>query len=187
MRNLSRYQRIRAHLVKPARICGLTSLEFSVVLVIISVAAYFLFQGLLFAQAETERRGFEDNCAALERALSYELMSRGTRGESPDNTMLQRENPFQWLSPKPLGYAGAYPAQAAPRPGAWYWDSRRTEVVYLPKVADRIQLSPLGRNGLAKASANEPKKMLEVRLRVVLTGNGHAHLEPVRAFQWQTP
>lgn len=186
MRNLSRYQRLRPYPVKPARLSGLTSLEFSVVLVIISVAAYFLFQGLLFTQAEAERRGFEDNVAALERALSYELMSRGTRGESADNAMLQRENPFQWLSPQPLGYAGAYPAQAAPIPGAWYWDSRRTEVVYLPKVADRIQLSPLGRNELAGTKTTLPKKMPEVRLRVVLTGNGHAYLEPVHSFQWQT-
>lgn len=186
MKSLSRCQHLRPYSVKPARLRGLTSLEFAVVLVIISVAAYFLLRGLLFAQAESERRGFEDNVAALERALSYELMSRGTRGESADNTVLQRENPFQWLSPKPLGYAGAYPAQAAPAPGAWYWDSRHTEVVYLPKDTDRIQLSPLSHNRLAEANTNAPKKISEIRLRVVLTGNGHAHLEPVRAFQWQT-
>lgn len=185
MNSLSRCQRLRPYSVKPARLRGLTSLEFAVVLVIISVAAYFLLRGLLFAQAESERRGFEDNVAALERALSYELMSRGTRGESADNTVLQRENPFQWLSPKPLGYAGAYPAQAAPAPGAWYWDSRRTEVVYLPKTADRIRLM-VSINGRSGTHADGATKLPEVRLRVVLTGNGHAHLEPVRAFQWQT-
>lgn len=156
------------------------------VLIIISIAAYFLFQGLLSTQAEAERQGFEDNVAALERALSYELMSRGTRGETTDNTLLQHENPFQWLSPKPPGYAGAYPAQGTLTPGGWYWDSRHTEVVYLPKAADRIQLSPLGRNRFADENASTPKKIPEIRLRVVLTGNGHAHLEPVRSFQWQT-
>lgn len=186
MNSLSRCQRLRPYSVKPARLRGLTSLEFAVVLVIISVAAYFLLRGLLFALAESERRGFEDNVAALERALSYELMSRGTRGESTDNTLLQKENPFQWLSPKPLGYAGAYPTQAAPAPGAWYWDSRRTEVVYLPKTADRIRLTAVSLSGRSRAHADEATKPAEVRLRVVLTGNGHAHLEPVRAFQWQT-
>jgi len=165
---------------------GLTSLEFSVVLVIISVAAYFLFQGLLFAQAEAERRGFEDNCAALERAISYELMSRGTRGESIDKAALQRENPFQWLSPQPLGYAGIYPTQAQPAPGAWYWDNRRTEIVYLPKLADRVQLSPLARSELAGTKTTLANAMPEIRLRVVLTGNGHAQLEPVHSFRWQT-
>lgn len=186
MLSLSKYQRLRPHPVKPARLYGLTSLEFAVVLVIISVVAYFLLRGLLFAQAAAERRGFEDNVAALDRALSYELMSRGTRGETTDNTLLQRENPFQWLFPKPLGYAGAYPARAALAPGAWYWDSRRTEVVYLPKTADRIRLSSVSIHGRSGTHADGSTKMPEVRLRVVLTGNGHAHLEPIHAFQWQT-
>ena len=186
MRRLSSYHRLRPYPVKPARLCGFTALEFAVVLVIISVAAYFLFQGLLSAQAEAERQGFEDNVAALERALSYELMSRGTRGETTDNTLLQHENPFQWLSPKPLGYAGAYPAQGTLTPGGWYWDSHHTEVVYLPKMANRIQLSSLGHNGLADTNTSTPKKIPEIRLRIMLTGNGHVHLEPGHSFQWQT-
>ncbi len=186
MRRLSSDQRLRPYPVKSARLCGFTSLEFAVVLVIISIAAYFLFEGLLSTQAEAERRGFEDNVAALERALSYELMSRGTRGEITDHTLLQRENPFQWLSPKPLGYAGAYPAQGALTPGGWYWDSRHAEVVYLPKMANRIQLSSLGHTRLADTNASTPKKIPEIRLRIMLTGSGHARLEPVHPFQWQT-
>lgn len=177
---------MRPHSVRPSSICGLTSLEFAVVLVIISVAAYFLFKGLLFIQSEAERRGFEDNVAALERALSYELMSRGTRGDTTDNTLLQRENPFQWLSPKPLGYAGVYPTQAAPAPGTWYWDNRLSEVVYLPKTANRIKLAAVSMSGQSKTRTDGSAKIPEVRLRVVLTGNGHAHLEPIHAFQWQT-
>jgi type II secretory pathway pseudopilin PulG len=160
-------------------------LEFAVVLVIISTAAYFLLRGLLFAQGASEQRGFENNVAALERALSYELMSRGTRGETMDNTVLQKENPFQWLSPKPLGYAGDYPVQTNPIPGAWYWDGRRKEVVYVSKTPDRIRLSSARNDVQSGILTDKAAKMPEVRLRVVLTGNGHVHLEPIRVFQWQ--
>lgn len=149
---------------------GLTSLEFAVVLAIISALAYFLLQGLLFIQAEAERQGFDDNRAALERAVSYELMSRGTRGEGPGTVASVSQNPFQWLEPKPPGWAGEYPAQGRAVPGAWYWDSRRGEVVYVPKDPARVSFAE--------------KKQHEIRLRIDMAG-GHAILVPVQPFAWR--
>jgi type II secretory pathway pseudopilin PulG len=162
-------RRKRWQLVRPACEQGLTSLEFAVVLAIIGVLAYFLLQGLLFIQAQAERQAFDDNRAALERALSYELMSRGTRGEAPGAAMAS-QNPFQWLEPKPLGWAGEYPAPGRAIAGAWYWDSRRAEVVYVPKDPARVSFTE--------------NKQHEIRLRVDLAG-GRASLVPVRPFVWR--
>ncbi|MBI5862828.1 MAG: hypothetical protein HZB64_11750 [Rhodocyclales bacterium] len=150
---------------------GLTSLEFAVVLAILSALAYFLLQGLLFVQVESERQAFDDNRAALERAVSYELMSRGTRGETQDASLLARQDPFQWLEPKPLGWAGVYPASGRVVAGAWYWDSRPAEVVYVPKDPARVRFTA--------------KQQHEIRLRVESTGNGHVRLVPVYLFTWQ--
>ncbi|MDO8347503.1 MAG: hypothetical protein Q7S85_06365 [Rugosibacter sp.] len=150
---------------------GLTSLEFAVVLAILSALGYFLLQGLLFVQAESERQAFDDNRAALERAMSYELMSRGTRGETQDASLLTRQDPFQWLEPKPLGWAGVYPASGRVVAGAWYWDSRPAEVVYVPKDPARVRFTA--------------RQQHEIRLRFESTGNGHVRLVPVYLFTWQ--
>lgn len=169
--NVSAYRQQRRQSVRPGHERGLTSLEFAVVLAIIGVLAYFLLQGLLFIQAEAERQGFEDNRAALERAMSYELMSRGTRGEGLPPAVLAAQNPFQWLESKPPAWAGEYPAQGHPTPGAWYWDSRRSEVVYVPKDPARVSFTA--------------KKQNEIRLRVEFAGNTHVRLVPVQAFVWR--
>lgn len=150
---------------------GLTSLEFAIVLVILGVAAYVLLRGLIFMEGETEQLAFSDNRMALERALSYELMSRGTRGEAQNPAALVRQDPFQWVDPKPLGWAGEYPAQGRVVPGAWYWDSRRAEVVYIPQDLKRVRFAA--------------KKQGEIRLSIEATGSGHARLVPVQAFVWR--
>lgn len=150
---------------------GLTALEFSVVLAITGVLAYFLLQGLLFVQAEAERQGFDDNRVALERAVSYELMSRGTRGEAQAAAAVVARNPFDWLESKPPGWAGEYPVQGRAVPGAWYWDGRRSEVVYVPKDPARVRFTE--------------RKQNEIRLRVEVTGIGHARLMPVQLFAWR--
>lgn len=168
--DVATYRQQRRQLVRPGYGEGLTSLEFAVVLAIIGVLAYFLLQGLLFIQAEAERQGFDDNRAALERAVSYELMSRGTRGEETGTVASVSQNPFQWLEPKPPGWAGEYPAQRRAVPGAWYWDSRRAEVVYVPKDPARVSFTE--------------KEHHEIRLRIEVTG-GHARLAPVQPFAWR--
>lgn len=150
---------------------GLTSLEFAIVLAIIATLAYFLLQGLLFVKGEGERQAFEDNRAAIERAVSYELMSRGTRGEESVAASLALQDPFQWLQPKPLGWAGVYPAGKPLKPGAWYWDETRHEVVYVPREPAHVRFTG--------------KAQREIRLRLELTGSGQAHLVAVWPFTWQ--
>lgn len=151
---------------------GLTSLEFAIVLALIGTLAYFLLQSLLFMQGEAERQAFEDNRAALERAVSYELMSRGTRGEASGAAVLAGQDPFQWLHPEPLGWAGAYPTRGPLKPGAWYWDARRGEVIYVPKDPARVRFTV--------------KAQREIRLRLEVTGNSQARLLPVQPFAWQS-
>nr|AMK59150.1 hypothetical protein Slit_2606 [uncultured bacterium UPO42] len=152
-------------------IAGLTALEFAIVLAIIGAVAYVLLRGLVFAEKETERLAFNDNQAALERALAYELMSRGTRGETQDPALLTRQDPFQWLERKPLGWAGDYPAQGRTKPGAWYWDGQRAEVVYIPQDPERVKF----------AKAREA----EIRLSIKATGSGNVRLMVVTPFAWR--
>lgn len=150
---------------------GVSSLKFTLVLIIMSVMSYFLMQGLIFIQGKSERRAFEDNHAALERAISYELMSRGTRGETIMPDKLLKENPFQWLASKPLGWSGIYPASGQKKSGAWYWDNKKNEIVYVPKDPSLINF--------------DDKKQSEIRLRLSLIGQGQATLLAANKYQWK--
>jgi hypothetical protein len=130
-----------------------------------------LLRGLLFIERESERAAFEDNRAALERALSYELMSRGTRGETQNPVLLAKQDPFQWLERKPLGWDGDYPAAGRMKPGAWYWDGRRAEVVYVPKNPQRVVFVD--------------KRQTEIRLTIEAVGSGQVRLIAVAPFVWR--
>jgi type II secretory pathway pseudopilin PulG len=150
---------------------GLTSLEFAIVLIILGASAYVLLRGLLFIEGESERAAFEDNRVALERALSYELMSRGTHGETQNPALLAQQDPFQWLERKPLGWNGNYPAAGRGKPGGWYWDSRRTQVVYVPKNPRLVVF--------------DDKRQTEIRLAIDAVGSGQARLVAVTPFAWR--
>jgi hypothetical protein len=158
-------------MVRRHAVAGVTALEFAIVLVVIGAVAYVLLRGLIFAEKETERVAFNDNRVALERAVGYELMSRGTRGETQDPVLLTKQNPFQWLERKPLGWAGDYPAQGGAKPGAWYWDGRRAEVVYVPQDPERVKFVQA--------------KEREIRLAIKAAGSGNVRLVVTTPFSWR--
>lgn len=150
---------------------GLTSLEFAIVLVVLGVSAYVLLRGLMFLEGESERVAFDDNRTALERALSYELMSRGTHGETQNPASLAQQDPFQWLERKPLSWDGDYPAAGHGKPGAWYWDGRRAQVVYVPKNPRRVVFVD--------------KRQTEIRLTIEAVGSGQVRLVATAPFAWR--
>jgi type II secretory pathway pseudopilin PulG len=161
--------------VGPGSAAGLGLLEFVVVTAVLVVLAGFLLRALWSVQGEAEQQAFDDNRAALERAINYEGMRRTARGEQRNDAGLGGENPFQWLEPKPPGWGGEYPAGGRPLPGAWYWDSRAKEAVYVPKDLARVEFADKADKGRR-----------EIRLRLDPTaGRNSARLVPARPFSWR--
>lgn len=151
---------------------GFSMLELVVVGAILAVLGAALLQALRFAQAKAEKQGFNNVLVTLQKAVSMETLRRASAGLPRDDAMLGRTNPFQWIEPKPLGWAGEYPKHGRAVPGAWYWDSGVAQVVYVPQDPARLDLAAASRG--------------QVRLHIELGPEGNdAHLLPITPYSWR--
>jgi hypothetical protein len=76
------------------------------------------------------------------RVASYMISGRESEIEN-----LRNENPVKWLQETPADYAGEFyaDAYARVRPGSWYFDLTRHELVYVINLGDNFKPGPDGR------------------------------------------
>ena len=169
--DISKIQRMCWNADVSHRQAGFSLFELVVVGCIVAVLAYFMLHGINFVQARAEQRAFEDKVAALQSALNYEAMSRNARGESQRVAELASKDPFEWLQATPPAYSEQFSGASPSASAGWYYDRKANQVVYVPKMPERLQVA-----------ANARK---EIRLRVEVQANGSSvRLVAVQPFSW---
>jgi len=160
---------------------GFTMLELAVVIVIYSVLITLLLNRLNHYQELAERAAMESTLALIKTGLQIRLAELIATNRQAEAGELEAEDPVQWLDAKPANYGGRY--REPPERGAWYFDARERQLVYVVITGNRLDLD----------SAHEPK---EIRFRARLTRDqvrapgGPVEsvtgvvLVPVRPYRW---
>ena len=107
-------------------------LEFSVILVVIGVAAAFFLDGLYYVQEQAERTVMEATVRNMDSGVRMEAAMRSIHGQEASIGELVGENPVQWLENPPVGYSGACQQELVP--GGWCFDTASREIVYRPRI-----------------------------------------------------
>ena len=132
---------------------GVTWLEFMALVVLLLIAGGFFLDRLTREQETVEQVNVETTLRLYRMALQIrlaELMSSNTEGEA---RRLEVENPTLLMSNPPTGYAGEY--RKPPEKGAWYFDSGRQELVYVPNLTRHLE-------------AEETDGVKQLRFKIVL-------------------
>lgn len=132
---------------------GISQLEFVIVLVVLLIAGGVMLDRIHREQETVERLNMETTLKLYRMALQIrlaELISGNREGEA---RWLEVENPTALMTNPPTGYAGEY--RNPPEKGAWYFDSGRRELVYVPNITRRLE-------------AEEIDGVKQIRFKIVL-------------------
>ena len=121
-------------------------LEFSVVLVVIGVAAAYFVDGLYYVQEQAERTVMEATVRNMDSGVIMDAATRTMHGQEASIGELVGTNPVQFLENPPVGYAGMCKQELAA--GEWCFDATSHEMVYLPRVDRHLEYLVPGRPGL---------------------------------------
>ena len=106
-----------------------------------------LFDRLRSYQEAAEKAAMQQTAAAIKSALQMRAAAYMINGREGEIENLRDENPIAWLQEKPADYSGEFyaDAYARVRPGSWYFDLTRRELVYVIKLGDNFKPGPDGR------------------------------------------
>jgi hypothetical protein len=119
------------------RVAGITWLEFMALVVLLLIAGGVFLDRFIRKQETVEQVNVETTLRLYKMALQIrlaELISSNAEGEA---WRLEVENPTLLMSNPPAGYAGEY--RKPPGKGAWYFDSGRRELVYVPNLTRHLE------------------------------------------------
>ncbi|HEY5292725.1 MAG TPA: type II secretion system protein [Burkholderiales bacterium] len=133
---------------RPAgRQAGFTLFELIVVICIVAVMAGILFNRLQLYEEAAEKVVMQQTAAAIKSALQMRVASYMISGRDSEIDRLSTQNPVSSLQENPVNYAGEFyaDAYARVRPGSWYYDLARRELVYVIGLGDNFKPGPDGR------------------------------------------
>jgi len=112
---------------------GFTLFELIVVVCVVAVMSGILLNRLRNYQEFAEKAAMQQTAAAIKSALQMRVAAYMIGGRDSEIEKLRGENPVTWLQEKPDNYAGEFhtDAYARVRPGSWYFDLPRLELVYV--------------------------------------------------------
>ncbi|WIM05199.1 MAG: hypothetical protein OHM77_10900 [Candidatus Nitricoxidivorans perseverans] len=124
---------------------GLTRLEFSVTVAVIGAIATVFLAKVLEAQELGERAKVEATVRNVQAGLRWAMAEALMRGEEDRVAELPGSNPVRWLERPPAGYLGEFDGvSAAASSGAWYFDRRRAELAYRPRLDRHLAIEDGG-------------------------------------------
>ena len=138
------------------RQAGFTLFELVVVVCIVAVLAGILFNRLRLYEEAAEKAAMQQTAAAIKSALQMRVASYMISGRDNQIENLRNENPVNWLQEKPADYAGEFyaDAYARVRPGSWYFDLTRRELIYVINLGNYFKPGP------------DAKKWVRYRVRI---------------------
>jgi prepilin-type N-terminal cleavage/methylation domain-containing protein len=176
-------QRVRR---RPAgRHSGFTLFELIIVVCLVSIMAGLLLNRLQVYQEAAEKAAMQQTAAAIKSALQMRVASYMINGRDKEIENLRNENPVNWLQEPPADYAGEFYADAYVRvkPGSWYWNLSRRELVYVVNLGSNFKPADDGRKWVryrvsieyesAQQQGAPPRKVLSA-----------VSFAPVRPYVW---
>ncbi|MES2364855.1 MAG: hypothetical protein V4563_03100 [Pseudomonadota bacterium] len=116
------------------RQAGFTLFELMGIILLVSVLSLLLYDRFLGYQALAEKTSMEMTVINMRSGLRLRIAELMMEGRVDKMAGLLDENPIKWLAAPPPNYIGAFqnPEQHAIPRNAWYFDTRRHELVYIP-------------------------------------------------------
>ncbi|MHB1334018.1 MAG: hypothetical protein ACYCY1_15615 [Sulfuriferula sp.] len=114
------------------RQAGFTLFELLGIILLVSVLSLLLYDRFLGYQALAEKTSMEMTVINMRSGLRWQVAELMIEGRADKMADLLNENPIKWLAAPPPNYIGAFqnPEQHAIPGNAWYFDTRRHELVY---------------------------------------------------------
>lgn len=164
---------------------GFTLFELIVVICLVSIMAGILLNRLHTYQEAAEKAAMRQTAAAIKSALQMRVAAYMINGRDKEIEKLRDENPVDWLQEKPQNYAGQFYADAYARvkPGSWYFDQSRHELIYIPDLESHFKPGPDGRKWIryqARIEYDETRES-DGTVRKVLSA---ANFAPVQPYAW---
>ena len=133
---------------RPAgRQTGFTLFELIVVVCVVAIMAGILLNRLRVYEEAAEKAAMQQTAAAIKSALQMRVAAYMISARDKEIENLRNENPVSWLQEKPAEYAGEFyaDAYARVRPGSWYFDLARRELIYVIDLGANFKPGPDGR------------------------------------------
>lgn len=113
---------------------GFTLFELLGIILLVSALSLLLYDRFLGYQALAEKTAMEMTVINMRSGLRLRVAELMMGGKLEEIAGLVHENPISWLAAPPSNYIGALqnPEQHAIPANAWYFDTRRHELVYMP-------------------------------------------------------
>lgn len=114
------------------RQAGFTLFELLGIILLVSVLSLLLYDRFLGYQALAEKTVMEMTVINMRSGLQWRVGELMIEGRADKMASLLDENPIKWLVAPPPNYIGAFQnPEQHPIPGnAWYFDTRRHELIY---------------------------------------------------------
>jgi prepilin-type N-terminal cleavage/methylation domain-containing protein len=164
---------------------GFTLFELVVVICVVAVMAGILLNRLRVYEEAAEKAVMQQTAAAVKSALRMRAAAYLISGSDAAIEGLRSENPISWLQEQPENYAGEFHADAYARvrPGSWYFDLGRGELVYVVNLGAHFVPGPDGRKWVRYRVRIEYDAMpvKDAPQRKVLSAVNFA---PVRPYTW---
>lgn len=121
---------------------GFSLVELSAALVIIAILAAVALHKLAPIQADAERTALENTLGILRSALGINVASYLAKADLRGVQDLVGSNPMELLNEPPKNYLGVLDENSSVGDGAWYFDRKRSELVYRVRHAEVFRGSP---------------------------------------------
>lgn len=117
---------------------GFTLFELVTAMVVILLLGTVFLERLRFYQEMAEKAAMEATLRQIKTGLQIRLAELIIESRQGEAMQLEIEDPTRWLDTPPSNYAGLY--RERPGPGAWYFDPRELELVYVANTGHRLKL-----------------------------------------------
>ena len=160
---------------------GYTFFELIVVIIVVSLTGAAFLDRLNLYQELAERAAMESTIRLIKTGLQIRLAELIVTNRQGEAAQLETEDPTQWLDARPANYAGDY--REPPKPGKWYFDSGRRQLVYVVHNGARLEIDRLGSTRELRFQARLLKDRFKIGGATVYSVTG-VTIVPITPFRW---
>lgn len=128
--------------LKRQRNAGFSLVELAAALVIIAILAAVALHKLAPILADAERTALENTVGILRSALGINVASYLAKADLQGIQGLSGSNPMELLNEPPKNYLGVLDENSSVGDGVWYFDRKRSELVYRVQHTEVFRGSP---------------------------------------------